>query len=115
MYISATLKRAGFSAQKARLIADMIRGLNIFDALMILSFNNKFAARVLKKVLESAVANAEHNNGLDVDELYVCKVFVDDGPVLKRTIAKAKGRANRILKRTCHITVCVSSLHEGKS
>jgi large subunit ribosomal protein L22 len=96
------------SAQKARLVADQIRGMQVEKALELLSFSPRKAARVIKKVLESAIANAEHNEGADVDELKVSRIFVDEGRTLKRMRARAKGRGNRILKRNSHITVTVS-------
>jgi large subunit ribosomal protein L22 len=99
---------ARVSPQKCRLVADQIRGLHVAAALDVLSFSKKKAAGLVKKVLEAAIANAEHNEGADVDELRVKKIFVDEGPVLKRMSARAKGRANRIVKRTSHITVLVS-------
>ena len=108
METSATLKFARIAPQKARLVADQVRGVPVGRALEILTFSPKKAADLLKGVLESAVANAEHNEGADVDELRVASVYVDEGPVMKRIRARAKGRANRILKRTCHITVTVS-------
>ena len=114
MIASATLKFARFSAQKGRLIADQIRNLAVDKALNILNFSPKRASKMVKKVLESAVANAEHNEGADIDELYVSTVKVDDGPTLKRIRPRAKGRADRILKRMCHITVTVSSKQEDK-
>ena len=94
------------SAQKARLVADLIRGKKVAQALEILTFTNKKAAALVKKVLESA--NAEHNDGADIDDLKVAKIFVDEGPSMKRVMPRAKGRADRILKRTSHITVVVS-------
>jgi large subunit ribosomal protein L22 len=99
---------ARISPQKARLVADQIRGKSVDQALEILTFSNKKAAELVKKVLESAIANAEHNEGADIDELTVAKVFVDEGPTMKRIMPRAKGRADRILKRTSHITVVVS-------
>lgn len=99
---------ARISPQKCRLVADQIRGLHVAAALDVLSFSKKKAAVLVKKVLEAAIANAEHNEGADVDELRVKKIFIDEGPVLKRMSSRAKGRANRILKRTSHITVLVS-------
>lgn len=104
----AKLKHARISAQKARLIADLVRGMRVETALDQLQFNTKKAAGIVKKVLDSAIANAEHNQGADVDELKVAKIFVDEGPSLKRFHARARGRGDRILKRTCHITVVVS-------
>ena len=108
MEVAAKLRGAQLSAQKARLVADQIRGKHVEDALDILTFSPKKAAVVIKKALESAIANAEHNEGLDVDELRVSTVMVDEGPTLKRIKARAKGRADRIFKRTCHITVKVA-------
>jgi large subunit ribosomal protein L22 len=112
MEVAAKLKHARISAQKARLLADLIRGLPVDKASNILKFSTKKAAELVKKVLDSAVANAEHNNGADIDELKVAKVFVDEGPMFKRVHARARGRAARILKRTCHITVMVSDNQE---
>jgi large subunit ribosomal protein L22 len=103
-------KGAHISAQKARLVADQIRGLSVADALNILSFSPKKGADLIKKVLESAIANAEHNDGADVDELKVSTVFVDEGMTMKRIRPRAKGRADRILKRSCHITVKVAEV-----
>ncbi|MEO3988074.1 50S ribosomal protein L22 [Plesiomonas shigelloides] len=96
------------SAQKARLVADLVRGKKVALALEILTYSNKKAAELVKKVLESAIANAEHNEGADVDDLKISKIFVDEGPSMKRIMPRAKGRADRILKRTSHITVVVS-------
>ncbi|ALA23800.1 50S ribosomal protein L22 [Piscirickettsia salmonis] len=104
----AKLKYARVSPQKVRLVVDQIRGLPVNRALDILTFSNKQVAQDVKKVLESAIANAEHNEGADVDELKVSKAFVDEGPRLKRMRARAKGRVNIIVKRTCHITVQVA-------
>ncbi len=108
MTISARLNNAPLSAQKARLVGDQIRGLPVDKALDILKFSSKKGAAIIKKILESAIANAEHNEGSDIDELKVSTVFVNEGPTLKRVRARAKGRANHILKRTCHITVKVA-------
>jgi large subunit ribosomal protein L22 len=99
---------ARISPQKARLVADLIRGKSVDQALEILTFSNKKAADLVKKVLESAIANAEHNEGADIDDLNVAKIFVDEGPVMKRIMPRAKGRADRILKRSSHITVVVA-------
>ena len=96
------------SAQKARLVADQIRGLPVDKALDVLKYSNKKTAVLLQKVLESAIANAEHNEGADIDELTVAKVFVDEGPTMKRIKTRAKGRADRIFKRSSHITVVVA-------
>lgn len=114
MEASAILKHARFSPQKGRLVVDQIRGLPVDRALNILQFSNKRAAKHIKKVLNSAIANAENNHGADIDELIVSKVYVDQGPTLKRLHARAKGRADRILKRTCHITLTVSDQQEDK-
>lgn len=108
MEVAAKLKFARLSPQKCRLVCDQIRGLPIDRALDILKFSPKRAAAVLKKVLDSAIANAEHNHGADIDELKVAQVFADQGPTYKRMQAKAKGRGARILKPTCHITVILS-------
>ena len=108
MQVAATLRYARVSPQKCRLVADTIRGKTVDEALRTLTFTPKKSARIVKKVLESAIANAEHNEGADIDELKVSRVFVDAGPVMKRLEARAKGRANRILKRTSHITVSVA-------
>jgi len=108
MEVSAKLSNAPLSAQKGRLIADQIRGLNVEKALQVLTFSPKKAAHLVKKVLESAIANAEHNEGADIDELKISTVFVDEGPTHKRMRARAKGRGVRILKRHSHITVTVS-------
>ena len=105
--VQAHLKGARLSAQKARLIADQIRGKRVEEALNTLSFSTKKAAQIVKKVLESAIANAEHNEGADVDDLKVTTVFVDEAMTMKRIRPRAKGRADRIFKRTCHITVKV--------
>lgn len=106
--VAAKLKGAQLSAQKARLIADQVRGKPVEQALDILSFSNRKGAAIVKKVLESAIANAEHNEGADVDELKVSTIFVDEGVTMKRLMPRAKGRADRILKRACHITVKVA-------
>jgi len=108
MQVSAKLRMARISAQKARLVADRIRGLPVERALNELSFSNKRASGVVRKVLESAIANAEHNEGADIDELRVSAISVDEGPTMKRIQPRAKGRANRILKRTSHINVSVA-------
>ncbi len=108
MEVAAKLKNARMSPQKCRLVADQIRGAPVDRALQMLTFSPKKAARLVKKVLESAIANAEHNEGADIDELKVARVFVDEGPSFKRFHARAKGRGNRIIKRTSHITVTVA-------
>ncbi len=108
MEVQAKLKFARISHQKCRLVADQIRGLPVERAINLLTFSNKKAAVLVKEVLNSAVANAEHNDGMDVDALFVSTVFIDEGPTMKRFEARAKGRGNRILKRTSHITVKVA-------
>lgn len=108
MQTSAKHRHARISAQKARLVADQVRGLPVDKALTVLNFSNKKAAVLVRKVLESAIANAEHNDGADIDELKVASIYVDQGPSMKRMRARAKGRGNRILKRTSHITVTVA-------
>ena len=108
MEVSATLKFTRLSPQKARLVADQIRGMPVERAVEVLVFSNKKAAGVIKRVLDSAIANAEHNEGADIDELKVSSVMVDEGPVQKRFKARARGRANRIVKRTSHVKVTVS-------
>ena len=108
MEVSARLKGAKMSAQKARLVADQVRGMPVEEALYTLEFSNKKAAHLVKKVLDSAIANAENNEGADVDELKVSSIYVDEGMTMKRLRPRAKGRADRILKRSCHITVKVA-------
>ena len=108
MEVAAKLKGARMSAQKARLVADQIRGKSVESALEILQFSGKKGADIIKKVLESAIANAEHNDGADVDELKVSTIFVDEGMTMKRIKPRAKGRADRIFKRSCHITIKVA-------
>jgi large subunit ribosomal protein L22 len=108
MEVAAKLKHARISAQKCRLVADQIRGLPVERALQVLTFSPKKAAGIFKKILESAIANAEHNEGADIDELKVSSVFVDEGPTYKRWQARAKGSVNHIFKRTSHITVTVA-------
>lgn len=108
MEVTARLKNAPLSAQKGRLVADMIRSMKVSSALDVLKFTPKKGAQLMFKLLESAVANAENNNGADIDELKVGVVFVDESTTLKRISPRAKGRANRICKRTCHITIKVS-------
>jgi large subunit ribosomal protein L22 len=107
MQVTAILRGTRLSAQKGRLVADQIRGLPVDRALNILAFSPKKGATLIKKVLESAIANAEHNEGADIDTLKVKTIYVDKGPSLKRFTARAKGRGNRIEKQTCHITVTV--------
>jgi large subunit ribosomal protein L22 len=110
MEISAKLSNAPLSAQKARLVGDQIRGLSVEMALNTLKFSSKKAAGIIKKILMSAIANAEHNESIDIDDLKVSTVYVNEGPTMKRFKARAKGRANHILKRTCHITICVAEI-----
>ena len=107
MEVAAKLKHARTSPQKCRLVADQVRGLPVERALEVLSFSTKKAAGMIKKVLESAIANAEHNEGADIDELKVKTIFIDQGPTMRRWRARAKGRVNHIIKRTSHITVMV--------
>jgi large subunit ribosomal protein L22 len=107
MEVSAILRGTRLSAQKGRLVADQIRGLAVDKALNILAFSPKKGAGIIKKVLESAIANAEHNEGADIDALKVKTIYLDQAAVLKRFTARAKGRGNRISKPTCHITVTV--------
>jgi len=107
METNATLRGVRLSAQKGRLVADLVRGKSVDQALNILTFSPKKGAGIIKKVLESAIANAEHNDGADIDSLKVKTIYVEKGTVLKRFTARAKGRGNRILKPTCHIYVTV--------
>ena len=108
MEVAAKLKGAQISAQKARLVADQVRGKPVEEALSLLEFSPKKAAHIVKKILDSAIANAENNEGADVDELKISRIFVDEGTTMKRLRPRAKGRADRILKRSCHITVKVA-------
>ncbi|UCG72681.1 MAG: 50S ribosomal protein L22 [Chromatiales bacterium] len=108
MQVSAKLRYARISPQKCRLVADAVRGKTVENALQILGFMPKKGAAILKKVLESAVANAEHNHGADVDELKVSSIMVDEAPTFRRYRARAKGRGARIIKRNSHITVQVA-------
>ncbi len=108
MEVGAKLRGARMSAQKARLVADQIRGKSVGEALNILSFSTKKGAHIVRKLLESAIANAENNEGADVDELSVATIYVDEGTTMKRIKPRAKGRADRIFKRTCHITLAVA-------
>lgn len=104
---TAVAKNIHLSAQKGRLVADQIRGLPVAQALNILNFSPKKGAGIIKKALESAIANAEHNNGADIDDLKVQTIYVDKAASMKRFMARAKGRGARIEKQTCHITVSV--------
>ena len=107
--VSAILKGVRISPQKARLVVDMIRGKKVDNALNILNFSPTKGAEIVKKVVASAIANAEHNNGADIDELKIKTIYVDQGTVLKRIRARAKGRAGKITKPTCHISVTVGN------
>ena len=108
MQVSATAKRLQISPQKARLVVDQVRGKPVADALDILGFSTKKGAVLVRKVLESAIANAENNEGADIDEPKVSEVFVNEGMTMKRIKPRAKGRADRIFKRSSHITVTVT-------
>jgi len=108
MATMARLKNVRISAQKVRLVADQIRGIPVDNAINLLTFSNKKAAKIIKKVLESAIANAEHNDAADVDELTVSEIMIDEGTTMKRWRPRARGRANKILKRMSHVTVAVS-------
>lgn len=107
MPTTAKLKYSHISPQKLRLVADQIRGLPVDRALNLLAFSNKKAAGILKKVLESAIANAEHNDGADVDTLKIASIWVDPGPIMKRIRTRARGRADRMLRRTSHVSLTV--------
>ena len=109
METQASLRGVRLSAQKGRLVADLVRGKPVEQALNILTFSPKKAAGIVKKVLESAIANAEHNDGADIDELKIKSIYVEQGAVLKRFSARAKGRGARIIKGTCHIYVTVGN------
>ncbi|QEL66218.1 large subunit ribosomal protein L22 [Oryzomicrobium terrae] len=109
METRAVLRGVRLSAQKGRLVADLIRGKRVDQALSVLAFCPKKGAEIMKKVLESAIANAEHNDGADIDELKVKTVYVEQAATLKRWTARAKGRGNRILKPTCHIFLTVGN------
>lgn len=108
MEVMAKHIRADMSAQKARLLVDQIRGLKAEAAVELLRFSTKSAAKSVKKVVDSAIANAAENKGMDLDDLFVKKVFVDEGPVMKRFHARARGRGCQVLKRSCHIMVTLS-------
>src|SRR5438309_11658843 len=114
METRGTLYGVRLSAQKGRLVADQVRGLPVEKALNLLAFSPKKAATIIKKVLESAIANAEHNDGADVDELKVKAIMVEQGATVKRFMARAKGRGNRISKPTCHIFVTVGDEEKKK-
>ena len=108
MEVSAKLIRASIAAQKARLVVDQIRGKSAESAVELLRFSSKKAAKLVKKVVDSAIANAAENEGVDLDDLVVKAAFVDEGPVMKRFHARARGRGVQVIKRSCHITVIVS-------
>lgn len=107
METKAILRGVRLSAQKGRLVADQVRGKPVAHAINILAFSPKRGAQIIRKVVESAIANAEHNDGADIDDLKVKTIHVEEGTSLKRFAARAKGRGNRILKPTCHIYVTV--------
>ena len=108
MQVQAKLRGARLSAQKARLVADQVRGRPVEDALNLLTYSSKKGADVIRKLLNSAIANAEHNEGADVAELKISEIYVDEGMTMKRIMPRAKGRADRILKRSCHISITVA-------
>lgn len=114
METTAAVRGARLSAQKGRLVADLVRGKPVDKALNILSFTQKKAAGIIKKALESAIANAEHNDGADIDELRVTSIFVEQGPTLRRFSARAKGRGTRINKKSCHVFVTVGDGKQRK-
>ena len=109
METKAIVRGVRLSADKGRLVADLVRGKKVDQALNILAFTQKKAAGIVKKALESAIANAEHNDGADIDELKITSIFIEQGSTLKRFSARAKGRGNRISKPTCHIFVTVGN------
>ena len=113
MQTNATLRGVRLSAQKGRLVADQIRGMPVDRALNLLAFSPKKGARIIKKVLESAIANAEHNEAADIDDLKVTTIYVDKATTLKRSMARAKGRGNVIGKQTCHIHIVVGDGKQG--
>ena len=112
MEVAATLKYVRISPQKCRLVADQIRGKPVAQALSILRFSTKKAANLVNKALESAIANAEHNHGADIDELKVASIRVDAAPIFNRFRTGAKGRSKPIIKRNSHITICVADQKE---
>ena len=111
--MQAILRSTRISPQKARLVADQVRGMPVAKALDLLKFSDKKAAHIIYKVVYSAVANAENNNGADVDELKIASIMIDEGPILKRFMSRAKGRGTQIFKRTSHISVVVGSGKKG--
>ena len=108
MLVGATARKLPLSPQKARLVVDQIRGKSVDDALNTLSFGTQKGARLVRKVLESAIHNAEHNEGADIDELVIAEIYVNAGATMKRIRPRARGRADRVLKRSCHITVTLT-------
>ena len=108
MQVSAKANRLQISPQKVRLVVDQVRGKSVSDALDILSFSTQKAAGLVRKLVESAIANAENNEGADIDELKICEIFVNEGLTMKRIRPRAKGRADRIFKRSSHVTVTVT-------
>ena len=114
MQTTAILRGVRLSEQKGRLVADQIRGLKVDQALNLLTFSPKKGAVIIRKLLESAIANAEHNDAADIDELKVAEIYVDRGPSMKRSTARAKGRGNRIVKPTCHIKLTVGDTADNK-
>lgn len=115
METTAILRGVRLSAQKGRLVADQIRGLSVDNALNILNYSPKKGAEIIRKLLESAIANAEHNDGADIDDLKVTTIFIDRGTSMKRTSARAKGRGNRIVKPTCHISLTLGDRNSQKN
>ena len=115
METTAILRGVRLSAQKGRLVADQIRGLSVDNALNILNYSPKNGAEIIRKLLESAIANAEHNDGADIDDLKVTTIFIDRGTSMKRTSARAKGRGNRIVKPTCHISLTLGDRNDQKN
>ena len=108
MQVQAKIRGARLSAQKARLVADQVRGRQVEEAIDLLTYSTKKGADVIRKLLNSAIANAEHNEGADVDELKISEICVDEGMTMKLIMKRAKGRADRILKRSCHISITVA-------
>lgn len=113
MQVSATAKRLRVSPRKARLVVDQVRGKAVADAIDILSFSTQKSAPLVRKVLESAMANAENNEGADVDNLKISEIYVNEGITVKRIRPRARGRADRIFKRTCHVTVTLTDTVDG--
>lgn len=113
MEVKAVLRYIRISSQKTRLVIDMIRGMDVSKAKVVLDFTSKKAAKIVKKVLSSAVANAIENHGMKKENLYISKIYVDQGPTLKRMKPRARGRADKIKKRTSHITIYISQREES--